>query len=243
MTRSIRFAAAGLALATLLLIATDLRAQEEEDSGNAVQSGTSTLDDAATTGEGIAGSAATGEATTDEGVTDETATDETAIDMPATTESMIGAGMTGGYCPPGCLVGPTTGGPGMTMSHGMTMDHGMMGGGTMPMLSGLMFESPIHQGALPGMSPGLMAQGTMPSMAVLTMVPTMAPQRERLLTVDDVRPVLEHHIAMMGLPNLGLGTVEEQDDDTIVAEIVLQDGTLVQRLAIDRQRGTLEALP
>lgn len=47
-------------------------------------------------------------------------------------------------------------------------------------------------------------------------------------------------LAWQGNPNLRVGDVEETDDDTIVAEIVTQDGTLVQRLRVDRHTGWMQ---
>ncbi|MEQ8694914.1 MAG: hypothetical protein RIC85_06370 [Gammaproteobacteria bacterium] len=46
--------------------------------------------------------------------------------------------------------------------------------------------------------------------------------------------MMEHRIEWLGNPNLKLGKVEEKDDDTILAEMVTQDGSLVQRIEIDR---------
>lgn len=124
--------------------------------------------------------------------------------------------------------------PGMTgqgmlpmMMPGMT-GHGMMpmGHGTMPMMPGMMGD-----GMMGGQ--GMMGQGTMPMMSA-------APAAS--LDPDQVRPHLEHHVSMMGLPNLTLGSIEEQDDDTLVADIVTRDGTLVQRLAIDRHTGAIVPL-
>ncbi len=36
-----------------------------------------------------------------------------------------------------------------------------------------------------------------------------------------------------------MGAITEADEDTVVAEIVTQDGSLVQKLAIDRRSGVL----
>jgi hypothetical protein len=58
------------------------------------------------------------------------------------------------------------------------------------------------------------------------------------ITVERARAMLEGVLAWHGNPRLKLGTVEEQNDDTIVAEILTVDDSLVQRLAIDRATGT-----
>ncbi len=59
----------------------------------------------------------------------------------------------------------------------------------------------------------------------------------RDLSAADVQHMMAHRLAWQGRPNLKVGTVEERDDDTIVGEIVTQDGSLVQRLEIDRHTG------
>jgi hypothetical protein len=62
------------------------------------------------------------------------------------------------------------------------------------------------------------------------------------ITVERARTIVEGVLAWHGNPRLKLGTVEEQDDDTIVAEILTVDGSLVQRLAIDRATGTFRRI-
>ena len=61
----------------------------------------------------------------------------------------------------------------------------------------------------------------------------------RDLTADDVRERLDRQLAWLGNPRLKLGTVSETDEDKIIAEIVTQDGSLVQRLEVDRHSGAL----
>jgi hypothetical protein len=91
----------------------------------------------------------------------------------------------------------------------------------------------MGQGMGPGMmGPGYgMGQGMGPGM--------MGPLRQDL-TAADVQHMMEHRLAWQGNPNIKLGKVEEQDDDTIVAEIVTQDGSLVQRLEVDRHTGWMQ---
>ena len=62
------------------------------------------------------------------------------------------------------------------------------------------------------------------------------------ITVERARTILEGVLAWHGNPRLKLGTVEEQNDDTIVAEILTVDDSLVQRLAIDRATGTFRRI-
>ena len=88
-----------------------------------------------------------------------------------------------------------------------------------------------------GMSPGMMGQGQMgPGMRGQGM---MQPLRQDL-SAADVQHMMEHRLAWQGNPNVKVGTVEEKDDDTIVAEIVTQDGSLVQRLQVDRHTGWMQ---
>jgi len=55
--------------------------------------------------------------------------------------------------------------------------------------------------------------------------------------VDDVTARMERWLAIQGNDRLKLGKVEAVDDDTITAEIVTVDGSLVQKLAVDRHTG------
>jgi hypothetical protein len=136
---------------------------------------------------------------------------------------MIGPGMLG----PG-MMGPGMMGPGMgrdMLSPG-TMGPGMMGPGMMP---GMMSPG--------AMGPGMMSPGSMgPGMTGQGMFPAL-PQD---LSAADVRHMLEHQVAWMGNPNLAVGKVEERDGDVIVAEIVTKDGSLVQRLDVDRHTGWMQ---
>jgi len=62
------------------------------------------------------------------------------------------------------------------------------------------------------------------------------------VSVEDARGWLEQILTRHGNPRLKLGEVREVDGDTIVAEIVTRDGSLVQKLAIDRRSGVLRQL-
>ena len=104
-------------------------------------------------------------------------------------------------------------GPGYGMGQGMGPGYGM------------------RQGMGPMMGGGMRGQGMGPGM--------MQPLRQDL-TVADVQHMMEHRLAWQGNPNVKVGTVEEKDDDTIVAEIITQDGSLVQRLEVDRHTGWMQ---
>ena len=49
--------------------------------------------------------------------------------------------------------------------------------------------------------------------------------------------MMERRLERGGNPNLKLGKVEERDKDTIVAEIVTKEGSLVERYKVDRHTG------
>ncbi|ANK82842.1 MAG: hypothetical protein TEF_20085 [Rhizobiales bacterium NRL2] len=155
----------------------------------------------------------------------------------------MGPGMKQGPCPMGGqgmmqgrgMMGGQ--GPGMMGGgHGMMHGQGMMGGQGPGMMGG--GHGMMHgQGMMGGQGPGMiMGQGMGPGM--MGGAGMMALRQD--LTVDDVRHILGHHIEWRGNPNLKLGTVEETDEDTITAEIVTQDDSLVRRLEIDRHTGQMQ---
>jgi pre-mRNA-processing factor 40 len=134
---------------------------------------------------------------------------------------MMGPGMMGpgqGYGPgPGYGMGPGYGyGPGP----GYGMGPGMMGPGY-------------------GMGPGMMGPGygygPGPGYG---MGPATAPDKD--LSADDVRARLDQSLTWHGNKRLKVGEVTEADDDTIVAEIVTQDGSLVQRFKVNRHTGQMQ---
>ena len=57
------------------------------------------------------------------------------------------------------------------------------------------------------------------------------------LTVDDVRANVEQHLQARGNDRLKVGAVTEQDADTIIAEIVTVDDSLVRKIQIDKATG------
>jgi hypothetical protein len=95
-----------------------------------------------------------------------------------------------------------------------------------------------------GMAPGMMGHGMAPGMMGHGMAPGMMGRGSSMMTalrqdlsVDDVKHMMEHRLAWDGNPNLKVGKVEQKDDDAIVAEIVTQDGSIVDRLEVDRHTG------
>jgi len=49
--------------------------------------------------------------------------------------------------------------------------------------------------------------------------------------------MMEHRLAWQRNPNIKVGKVEEKDEDTIIAQIVTKDRSLVQSLEVDRHTG------
>jgi len=109
-------------------------------------------------------------------------------------------------------------GPGM-MAPGMGTQ-GMMGPGMMgPGTGGQGMMGPGF-----GKGPGLDSQ--------------VVPSKD--LTADDVRQLLQHRLEMHGNKRLKVGEVKQADDDKIVADITTVDGSLVQRLEVDRHTGNMQ---
>jgi hypothetical protein len=130
---------------------------------------------------------------------------------------------------PGQGMGPGMMGPGIQQMPGMPgqgMGSGMMGPGGMHGMMG--------QG-MPGMmGPGMGGQGMMGGQG-----PGMRVTPSEHLTTDDVTHFLGHFLERHGNPRLKVGDVQEVDEDTIVAEIVTVDDSLVQRWRVDRHTGQL----
>jgi hypothetical protein len=175
---------------------------------------------------------------------------EAAGEAPPAAEAAPPAGMMGrGMMEPGMMESgegdPMTEGmpPGMTgpgLMHGML--EGMMRGTAEGLARGLVEGMAAVHGMEPeigpsgGMEPRAMRQPGM--MRGRGMGPALlyGPPAEGI-TVERARTMLEGALAWHGNPRLQLGTVEEQNESTIVAEILTVDDSLVQRLAIDRATG------
>lgn len=57
------------------------------------------------------------------------------------------------------------------------------------------------------------------------------------LTTDDVKTRIERWLAWRGNPRLKVGEIKEKDADTIIADVVTQDNSLVERFIVDRHTG------
>lgn len=109
---------------------------------------------------------------------------------------------------------------------GPMMGQGQMGQGQMG--QGMMGPGMMGQGM---MGSGMMGQGQMGQ-------GMMQPLRQDL-SAADVKHMMQHRLAWNGNPNVKLGKVEEKDGDTIIAEIVTKDGSIIQRLEVDRHTGRM----
>lgn len=61
--------------------------------------------------------------------------------------------------------------------------------------------------------------------------------RDLNLSNDNVKNYFERWLAWEGNPRLKVGDVKEKDVDTIVADIVTKDNSLVQRFVVNRRNG------
>lgn len=123
---------------------------------------------------------------------------------------MMGQGMMGGYGQ-----SPMMGGCGM-MGPGMMGQQGMMSGG-----QGMTGGQGMMGHNMMGYGPGYYYGG----------------QANLNLTADTVKSYLGRMIAIQGNPRLKVGDVKEKDADTIVADIVTKENSLVQRFNVDRRTG------
>jgi hypothetical protein len=110
------------------------------------------------------------------------------------------------------LVAPYSGGGWWRMGPGMMSGPAPWGGYGPGMMQGYMYG--------PGRGPGWNAGW-----------------RDLNLSTDNVKSNIEHWLAWQGNPRLQVGDVKEKDADTIVADIVTKDNSLVQRFVINRHNG------
>jgi len=87
----------------------------------------------------------------------------------------------------------------------------------------------MRQGNGPGMMQGNMDRGNCQYGQAATLATP--------LTVDAVRANFEQHLQSRGNDRLKVGAVTEQDDNTIIAEIVTVDDSLVRKIQIDKTTG------
>ncbi|MEO3429579.1 hypothetical protein AAFN88_12010 [Pelagibius sp. CAU 1746] len=155
--------------------------------------------------------------------------------------------MMGGMMPDGARM------PMMGAGAGMGMDMGSAG---CPMMAQMMRMHPgmmsmMHGGM--GSGSGMMGRGSHGAMMgqrggqALTMMGgddtkldsgIVTPARH--LSPDDVRDYFTHRLQRIGNDRLKLGDITQTDPDSITIEILTQDGSLVDRLNVDRHSGEIE---
>ncbi len=69
------------------------------------------------------------------------------------------------------------------------------------------------------------------------MGPAIDPDKN--LSADDVHDGIERSLAWHGNKRLVVGEVKEADEDSIIANIVTKDGSLVRRFDFDRHTGQM----
>ncbi len=120
-------------------------------------------------------------------------------------------------------------GPGM-MGPGYSMGPGMMGPGYS--------MGPGMMGPGNGMGPGMMGPGYGMNPGQQTWAaPRVTPRMD--LSTDDVRSYFEGQLAAEGNKRLKVGKVQALDDNTIEAQIVTVDGSLVASYKVDRHTGVI----
>lgn len=144
--------------------------------------------------------------------------------------------------PPGDSTAPADQGP----AQGPGMQRGRGGAGMMMGEDGMMDPEMMmrmkrmHGRMMGGMMGGGMGPGMMGGMGPMGMCPMMMMGgADRDLSAEQVRDILEGQIAWSGNKRLKVGTVEQKDEDSYVAEIVTVDDSLVQRLEVDRASGAM----
>lgn len=144
----------------------------------------------------------------------------------ATAQSSGGSGMMGGDGPSSMMGGGNGHGPGMMGGNGH--GPGMMGGNGPGWMQSRGTDSNSDFGPQngPGFQSGRMGMGPFSQQGNLN------------LSTDDVKKRFEGWLTWQGNPRLKVGEVKEKDAETIEADIVTKDNSLVQRFAVDRHTGT-----
>ncbi len=131
---------------------------------------------------------------------------------------MMGGGWGGGPGggPWNCPAFAQNGGPGPGQGYGPGYHMRGWGGGYGP---GMM------RGYGPGDGPGYSPRGDVQGNQTLN------------LTTDDVKSRMERWLVERENPRLKVGEIKEKDADTITADIVTKDNSLVERFIVDRHTG------
>jgi hypothetical protein len=115
-----------------------------------------------------------------------------------------------------------------SMPSAQTAKPGMMGQG---MGSGMMGPDMMRMMQIYGPGSGTMGMGFGPCGG-------MAGAKD--LSAEQVKDILQGHIAWTGNKRVKVGKIEKKDDETYLAEIVTVDNSLVQKIAVDRNSGAMQ---
>ncbi len=110
---------------------------------------------------------------------------------------------------------------------------GMMGPGMMG--GGVPGSGPWGGYGSPYMMHGYLMRGYQPAPSS-----SWTASRDLNLSVDAVKTQVERWVAWQGNPRLKVGDVKEKDADTILADLVTRDNSLVQRFAVNRHTGLVQ---
>lgn len=152
----------------------------------------------------------------------------------------MGPGMMQGY--QGRGMGPGTMGPGMMQRRNMGpgMMHGPQGQGMGPGMMQGRQQRGMGQGMMQGRQGRGMGQGmTQERWGRGQYGPNSQPQQQQMrsLQEDSARNLAENYVA--GNPNLNIGDITEKED-AFVATVVTKDGSLVEKLLIDKETGWMK---
>lgn len=163
------------------------------------------------------------------------------------TGTMRGSGMMNdGDHKPGNMPGP---GPMRSDDDGWARHYAMHHSGMPSIRDGMMRDGMMGPGMMgPGMmAPGMMMYGDRSDMDFrgpggrdarnLGFGSRVRPRIE--ISVDDVTAHFQDRLEALGNKRLKLGDVKEGSDDTITADVVTVDNSLVQRFSIDRRTGAM----
>jgi hypothetical protein len=128
-------------------------------------------------------------------------------------------------------------GPGM-MGYGYGMGPGMMGYGYGPMGPGYYGMGRGMMGYGYGMGPGMMGYGYGPQYG-----PQYAPQYQRPqkpLTENQAKQLVENYLQAIRNPNLKLGKIVDKGN-AFEANIVTKDGSLVNKVLVDKNTGWMQS--
>lgn len=65
--------------------------------------------------------------------------------------------------------------------------------------------------------------------------------KDKNLSVDEAKAIIAGDVAATGNKRLKVGKVTEQDKDSVLAEVVTTDNSLVQKILVDRHSGAVRS--